>query len=195
MLPAGVRAGHEAVRDLVPAWMQLDRRDREDEQAEAEVAEQPLDPLERERPRGDDESDDPEQDQQPVREPGEKLQRDRDAADLGRAGHQVHHLGGDQRREPGAEARPLSHEIEHGPLGDRSDPAAHLRVDDHPHDADHDHPQELKAERRTGLRVEDEVAYVDEPADRRENSEGDRKEVLQAHLRPSAIWLLCSAAR
>ena len=26
-------------------------------------------------------------------------------------------------------------------------------------------------------------------------SEGDREEVLQAHLRPSAIWLLWSAAR
>jgi hypothetical protein len=92
--------------------------------------------------------------------------------------------------EPGAEARPLPHEIEHGPLGDRGDPAAHLRVDDDSHDTDHDHPQELKAERRTGLRVEDEVADVDEPADRRENAKSDREEVLQAHLRPSAIWLL-----
>ena len=68
-----------------------------------------------------------------------------------------------------------------GRFGDRRHAAAHLRVDDDPDDADHDHPQELVAERRARLRVEDEVADVDEAADRREDPERDREDVLQAH--------------
>ena len=48
------------MRDGPPVGMQLDRRDREDEKAEAAVAEDPLDPVERDRP--DDERDDDDRD-------------------------------------------------------------------------------------------------------------------------------------
>ena len=61
--PAHVVARHEAVGDPPPVRVQLDRRDGEDEQAQAEVAEHALDPLEREHPRGADEADHGERDQ------------------------------------------------------------------------------------------------------------------------------------
>src|SRR4029078_5622494 len=66
-------------------------------------------------------------------------------------------------------------------LRHRGHAAAHLRVDDDPDDPDNDHPEELEAEGGAGLRVEDEVADVDEAADRREDPERDREEVLHAH--------------
>ena len=44
---AGVRAGDEAVGDLAPVGVQLDRRDDEDQQTKAEIAEDALDPPER----------------------------------------------------------------------------------------------------------------------------------------------------
>ena len=98
---------------------------------------------------------------------------------------QVHDLRGDQRREPCAEAGPLAHEVEDRPLGDRGHAAAHLRVDDDPDDADHDDPQELVAEGGAGLRVEDEVADVDEAADRREDPERDARKFFMFTRAPS----------
>ena len=192
---ADVRAGDETVGDPPPVRVQLDRRDREDEQAEAEVAEHPLDPLERERPGGDGQSHHGQRNQQSVRQAREELEADRHAAHLGRAGHQVDHLRGDEGRESRAEAGPLADEVEDRALGDRGHPPAHLRVDDDPGDADHDHPQELVAEGRARLRVEDEVADVDEAADRREDPERDRENVLHAHLSSSAAASSSRASR
>jgi len=71
--------------------MQLDRGNRENEQAKPDVAEQPLDPLERQEPRDDDESDHREDDQVAIRQTRKQLEHDRNASDLGGAGHQIHH--------------------------------------------------------------------------------------------------------
>ena len=85
----------EAVADLRPIGADLHRGDGEDEQAEAAVAEDALHPLELTDQSTTASADDRQHEQQPVREPGQKLQRDRDAADLGREREQVHDLGGD----------------------------------------------------------------------------------------------------
>jgi hypothetical protein len=45
----------------------------------------------------------------------------------------------------------------------------------------------LEAEGRSSLRVEDQIADVDEAADGREDAEGDGEDVLQAHVSPSPI--------
>ena len=146
------------------------------EQAEPAVAEHPLDPLERQDPDRHDEADDGDDDQHAVRTARSSSSTSADAADLGRERHQVDDLGRDQRPGPDREAHPLAHDVEHGALRDRGDPAAHLRVDDDPDHADDDHPEQLVAERRAGLDVEDEVADVDEPADRRQDPERDLEE-------------------
>src|SRR4051812_23300659 len=157
--------------------MQLDRCDREDEQAEASIAEDPLDPVERDRPDDERDDDDCDEDQPAVRETREEPEADRQAADLGRERHQVHDLGGDQRREAGREPHPFAYGVEHGLLRDRRDASAHLRVHDDADDADHDDPEELVSEGRSGGDVEDEVADVDEAADRREDAERDLEDL------------------
>ena len=169
------------MRDLVPVGVELDRGHREHEQAEAEIAEEPLEPAEGQHPRGHHEQEDRERDQQAVGQAREQLEADRDAAHLGGARHEVDDLGGDQRRQPRAEAGPLAHEVEDGPPGDRRDTAAHLRVDDDPDHPDDDDPEQLEPERRARLRVEHEIADVDEAADRRHDPERDREYVLHAH--------------
>ena len=110
----------------------------------------------------------------------EELEQKRRTADLGRQRHQVHELGRDQYPGPDPEPHPFSHRVEHGALRGRGHPAAHLRVDDDPDHADDDHPEELVAERRACLDVEDEVADIDEPADRGQDPERDLEEL--AHL-------------
>jgi hypothetical protein len=191
---AGVRAGHEPVGDVSPVGMKLDRRDREDEQAKTEIAEDALDPPERQHPGADGKAEDRKRDQETVGKTGEELEADGYASDLGRAGHQVDDLGGDQGRESRTEAGPLTDKVEDRTLGDRRDAPAHLRIDDDPRDSDHDDPQQLEAKDRAGLRVEDEIADVDETADRRHDSKGDREHVLQAHPSPLPICSLCRAA-
>ena len=89
--------------------------------------------------------------------------------------------------ETGAETGALADEVEDRALGDRGYASAHLRVDDDPDHADDDDPQQLVAEGRAGLGVEDEVADVDEAADRREDPERDREDVLEAHASSLAI--------
>jgi hypothetical protein len=89
-------------------------------------------------------------------------------------------------------------EVEDRPLGDRGDPAAHLRVHDDPDDADDDDPEELKAEGRSGLGVEHQVADVDETADRGEDPERDLQELLHelfaAIVARSCCRVRCSAS-
>ena len=171
--------------DLAPIGMELDRGDGEDEQAEAEVPEESLDPLEGQNPAADDECHDRERDQDAIREAGEELEADGDASDLRRARHQVHDLGCDEGRKSRAEAGPLPDEVEDGALGHRRDATAHLRIHDDPEDPHDDDPEELETEGRSSLRVEDQIADVDEAADGREDAEGDGEEVLQAHVSPS----------
>ncbi len=190
----GRQARHEAVGDGAPVRMRLDRRDRDDEQAETAVAEHPLDPLEGQRPGEHEQPDHREQDQEAVGEAREQLQHDRDAADLGRAGQEVHDLRRDQRPEARAEADPLAHEVEDGTLRDGGHPSAHLRVHDDPDDADDDDPQQLEAERGSCLGVEDEVADVDEPADRRHDPERDLEELLHRRF-PSRSALAAARSR
>jgi hypothetical protein len=63
---AGVGAGHEAAGDLAPVGVKLDRCDGEDEQAQAEIAEDTLDPPERQHPGTDGKAEDRERDQEPI---------------------------------------------------------------------------------------------------------------------------------
>ena len=193
----GRHSRHEAVRDAAPVRVQLDRGDGEHQEAEADIAEEPLEPLERKHPGDDDDADHAEQDQVAVRQARHELQHDRDAADLRGARQQVHDLGGDEGPESRTEADALTHEVEDRALRDRGDAAAHLGVDDDPDHADHDHPEQLKAERRAGLRVEDEVADVDEAADRRQDAERDLQELLHScfAIRSRSACTRCCSAR
>ena len=149
---ADVVAGHESVRHPAPVRLQLDRHDGEDQQPEAEVAEDALEPRERQHPDGRDEHQTRQGDQQPVGQPREQLEADRNAPDLGRARHEVDDLRGDQRRKPRAETRALPYEVEHRAIRDGRDPSAHLRVDDDPDDPDRRRPTaaESQTSRRPG---------------------------------------------
>src|SRR4029453_1721494 len=53
-------------------------------------------------------------------------------------------------------------------------------------DADHHDPEQLEAEHRAGRNVEDDVADVDEPANRREDPERDLEDLLHP-LRSSSF--------
>ena len=55
-----------------------------------------------------------------------------------------------------------------------------------PTHADRDHPHQLVAERRAGGDVEDEVADVDEPADRGEDPEREVEQILLTSSSPRA---------
>ena len=172
--------GDEAAAHRAPVRPQLHGRDGEHEHAQAAVAEHALDPLERRDPDDDRERDHGEEEQPAVGEPGEQLQRDGDAADLGREREQVHDLGSDERAEARLEPDPLADRVEHRLAGDRGDAPAHLGVDDDPGHADRNHPQQLVAERRARGDVEDEVADVDEAADRGEDPEREPEDLVHA---------------
>ena len=168
--------------DGAPRGMQLDRSDRKHEQAETAVAENALDPVERRGPHDNRQHEAGDHDQPAVQEPGQQLQADRHPADLRGQCHEVDHLCTDECCQPGSEAEPLSHRIEDRLAGHRCDAAAHLRVDDDSDDADHDDPEQLIAEGRAGRDVEDEVADVDETADRGEDSERNLEDLHFASL-------------
>jgi hypothetical protein len=68
---------------------------------------------------------------------------------------------------------PLAHDIEHRSSGHRRHPAAHLGEYDDPDDADDHGPDQLKAELGPGLRIENQVADIDEAADRGQDPERD----------------------
>ena len=123
--------------------------------------------------------------QQVVREVEEEAQGEGDAADLGGQGQQAEQLGGDQGHCADPEAEALAHDVHHRPLGHRCHTAAHLGVEGDADHSDDDRPEDLEAERRPRLGHEDEVADVDEAADRGEDPERDL-EVL-AHS-PSLSW-------
>jgi hypothetical protein len=155
--------------------MKLHTRDGEDEQAEPAVAEDPLDPFERDRPDDHSQRHDRNEDQPAVREARQEPHADGQAADLRGERHQVDDLCGDQRDEATAEADPLAYCVEHGLLRDRRDPAAHLGVDDDSDHSDDDDPEELVPERRPGGHVENEIADIDEAADGGQDPERDLK--------------------
>jgi len=58
--------GHEAVGDLAPLGVELDRRDGEHEQAEAHIAEDPLYPPEGQHPGADGQTQDRHRDQEAI---------------------------------------------------------------------------------------------------------------------------------
>src|SRR5207253_4863653 len=58
----------------------------------------------------------------------------------------------------------------------------HLRIDDDPEHADRQHPHQLIAERRAGRHVEDEVADIDEAADRGEDAERDPEDLVHGQF-------------
>src|SRR3954468_5268305 len=92
-------------------------------------------------------------------------------------------------RGAGAVPHPVPNDLEHRPLGDHCHPPAHLRIDDDPHRAHEHRPDQLVPESRSGLGVEHQVANVDEPADRRQHTEGDLKD-----LHPSSSILVALSA-
>ena len=179
------------MRDRAPVRVELERSDDEDEQREAAVAEDPLDPLERHQPEDEPEREDGEDEQRPVGEAREKLERDRDAADLRRERQQVDELAGDERDQTDPEAEPLADRVEDRGLGHRGDAPAHLGVGDDPAHPEHDRPEELVAEGRAGGDVEDDVADVDEAADRGQDAERDAEDVLHPASSSAAFaWLV-----
>jgi hypothetical protein len=103
---------------------------------------------------------------QPVREAREKLEADGTPPTSAARVIRFTTCARKERRQAGSEADALADCVEDGFLGNGSHAAAHLRVDDDPHDADDDHPEELVAEGRARGDVEDDVADVDEAADR-----------------------------
>ena len=168
---------HEAVSHSAPRWIQLHGCNCKHEHAEPAVAEDPLDPFERNEPDDEEEPHACDEDQQAVGKPREKLEADREAADLCGQRQQVDNLRRDQRCKPGLETDAFSNGVEDRFPGDRSDSAAHLRVHDDPHHSDDDHPQQLVAERRARGDVEHEVTDVDEAADRSEDPERDLEDL------------------
>src|SRR5207249_8767385 len=97
----------------------------------------------------------------------------------------VHDLACDQRTERRPEPDAFADRVEHRLAGHRGDPAAHLRIHDDADHADDDHPEQLIAEGRACCDVEDEIADVDEAADRREDSERDAEDL--AHAQPPIL--------
>ena len=163
--------------------MQLDRGNREDEQAEPDVAEQPLDPLERQGPRDDEEPD---------------HARARSGTRYGRpesswstiatpptsAAQVIRFTTEEATSVPSPALKPTRSRT-------RSNTGRFEIAATRPHISEYtmipmtpidDDPEELKAEGRAGLRVEDEVADVDEAADRGEDPERDLQELLHELL-------------
>src|SRR5689334_18555260 len=173
--------------------MQVDRGDDVDGEEQAAISEHPLDPLERQEPDEQNDRRGPDQ-QKPaeghVREV--ELQDQGDPAHLGRDGEDVDRLAGEQRDKAWAEPQPLPDHVEDRPLGDRRDPAAHLRVRGDPDHADRDGPEQLVAEQAAGLGVEDELADVDEAAEGGDHSEGDLEDLLHSDSSTLLAWSLRS---
>ena len=67
-----------------------------------------------------------------------------------------------------------------GPAGHRRDASGHLRVDDDAAGPEQHRPRERHPEARAGRGVRDDVADVDEAADRGEDAEHDADELLHA---------------
>ena len=71
--------------------------------------------------------------------------------------------------------------------GLRCDAAAHLGVNTDSADPDEDHGCQAQPETRANKTVGDQIADVDEAADRGENAQRDREEPLHAALVPGLI--------
>ena len=82
---------------------------------------------------------------------------------------------------PAAGPEPLADEVEGGPAADRGDPAGHLGEHADADDADDDDPGQRHPEPGADHGVGDEVADVDEPADRGEDAEHDSEEPLHPY--------------
>ena len=186
--------GTKPCATLAPVRVRLDRRDGEHEQAEAAVAEHALEPLERQRP-GDHERARSRASRISTRYGRPESSCSTIAMPPTSAAHVSRFTISEAISVPRPALKPdaLAHEVEDGTLRDRRDAAAHLRVDDDPDDTDHDDPHQLEAERRAGLRVEDEVADVDEAADRRQDPERDLEELLHRRF-PSRSALAAARA-
>src|SRR3954453_19727106 len=85
---------------------------------------------------------------------------------------------GTSARKAGAEPEPHPDRVEDRPLGHRRHPPAHLGVDADPDRPQDDRPEQVVAEERSRLGVEDEVADVEEAADRGDDAEGDFEDRL-----------------
>ena len=94
-----------------------------------------------------------------------------------------------------ARPEPLADDLERRPAAHRGDPAGHLREHADADDADHHDPGQRQPEPGADHGVGDEVADVEEPADRGEDAEGDGEDL--AHHPPPrfvATRSSCSAA-
>ena len=85
----------------------------------------------------------------------------------------------------------MAHQVEHRLLGDRRDAAAHLAEQPMiPIVDERERPDQRIAERSTRLGGEDQLADVDEAADRGQDPEGQLK-----RIEVSSICLTCPRAR
>jgi hypothetical protein len=183
------------VRGLVqqggPVRPQPPHGEREHQQREAEEAEHVLQQGEPHAPQHQPHREPGERHQQQVVDAAHELQRQRDAADLGDERQQRDRHGAGEVEQAGAGAEALAHEVERRAAGDRRDPSGHLREHHDAEDADHHDPGEAEPEPGADERVRHQVADVHEPADRRQDAEGDREDALHPNRsssleRPSA---------
>ena len=172
--------GHEALADLAPVGVPVERGGDEDEQRQPAVSEDALDALERQDADDDEQHPHGHEHEQAERRVEQELQHDRDAAELRSDRQQVDELAGDEGDKARAEAQPLANDVEHGAAGHRGDAPARLGIDHDPDHPDDDGPQQAVAEDRPGLDVEHQVADVDETADRGDDPERDLEDDLHS---------------
>ena len=101
---------HEPGGHLPPVGPQVDGRQEVDAHQQAEQAEHALDPLEGQDPDDHEQEEERERDEPAVGPARKQLPEDGDAADLRRAGQEVDGVRGDERDQPGVEARALDGE-------------------------------------------------------------------------------------
>ena len=108
----------------------------------------------------------------------------------GDLGGQRQHVQGDhgqQRHDTELESEPLSQHLEHGPLGSKLDAAGHLGVHHRPDDAQGQYPEQCEAVGGSGRRKRHQLANVHESADRRDDSQSDRRELPHATCLPANL--------
>ena len=177
------------LQQLPPVRAELPDRDREHDQREAREPEDVLHRGELHPPQDQPDRERCERDEQQVVDPGDQLEGQGDAADLGDERQQRDRDRGQQVHQPGARSEPLPDQVERAPPADGSDPPGHLGEHADPDDADDDDPGQGHPEPGADDRIRDQVADVDEPTDRREDPEHDSEEPLHPY-RSSAASVL-----
>ena len=117
----------------------------------------------------------------------DQLQHEREPGDLGGQRQHVQDDHGQQRHDAKLETEPLSQHLEHGPLGRQLDATGHLGVHHRPDHAHGQYPEQREAVRGSGCRKRHQLANVHESADRRDDSQSDRRELPHAICLPAKL--------